>query len=69
MSDSESSSSDDEQLAKLKEAVVTVNDLNNQQEQEKSLNNSKNKFEGNFVDVTPEFQEFIAKKLSQLIDE
>jgi hypothetical protein len=69
MSDSETSGDDDELLARLKEAVVTINDLNDQQKQEKSSNDRKNKFEGNFVDVTPEFQDFIAKKLSQLIDE
>ena len=72
---SSSDSSEDENLSKFKEAAVSVADLETSKKKEESKkaslrsNDDTEKFEGNFVEVTPEFQKFVAKKLSELIDE
>lgn len=79
---SSSSSSDEEsdlRLQQLREAVVTVESLNKSTNilKEKSepvkkskriQENEEDQFE-NICDVTPEFQEFVAKKLKSKLDE
>ena len=69
-----SSDSSDDDLSKFKEAAVSADDIHTKKSQKEDKKNSRRdfdekKFEGNFAgDVTPEFQNFVAKKLSEIID-
>lgn len=76
---SSSSSSDEEddlRLQQLREATVTFETLKKTEKQEKNEPKPKSKRwqepdedPNNVCDVTPEFQEFVAKKLKQKLDE
>jgi hypothetical protein len=72
--DSDSSSEDDEMIAKLREASIDyeniVKEENVNKEQHKVSTSKRPQFEEVFQsDVTPEYQHFVAKKLKALLDE
>jgi hypothetical protein len=69
ISKSSDSDSDDSQDARLREAAVTIDDINKNNEKTIEINNSKNTDDNSFkIEVTPEFQNFVAKKLTTILD-
>ena len=81
MPKSSDSDSDDSQDARLREAAVTVEDIKknnekstineNNKKTKKNTYNQNDDFNDNAfkIEVTPEFQNFVAKKLTQILDE
>ena len=75
---SSSSSSDEEddlRLQQLREVTVTFDSLKKSEKKEQKEKPKSKRYEeieddpNNVCDVTPEFQEFVAKKLKQKLDE
>ncbi|RNA30623.1 hypothetical protein BpHYR1_051205 [Brachionus plicatilis] len=70
---SSSSSSDEEEdrrIKQLREIAVSFDSLNqNKDEKPSSKRHQKSEEDPNAFEVTPEFQEFVAKKLRKKLDE
>ncbi len=65
---SSDSDSDDSLDARLREAAVTIDDINKNNEKTIEINNCKNDDNSFKIEVTPEFQNFVAKKLTKILD-
>ena len=74
MPKSSDSDSDDSHDARLREAAVTVEDIKKESQKvvyvkNKNDDNDNEHDNGFKIDVTPEFQSFVAKKLTKILDE